>query len=220
MARAWLIGAISPKRDRQSAHPDPPEPASSGGYFIFWSANFIIRPAQAGTGDPDPGARARMRAPEARGLPEGTRRKPDTDGRANQGSLWRRAVESAATKFFCNLVCRIVRPTNAGGEDLGYFAPPSGEKSAFNRSYRGIRPAGGCDAGCGEAISRTCVSIVVIPISPVPQRAFRSPRRSNAPRHGGGEDVCYFGESAGRHCGRRSRGSKPAGSNAVAQSCS
>jgi hypothetical protein len=25
-----------------------------------------------------------MRAPEARGLPEGTRRKPDTDGRADQ----------------------------------------------------------------------------------------------------------------------------------------
>ena len=44
-------------------------------------------------------ARGRAR-PRARGLPEGTRRKPDTDGRAGQqGPLWRRAVESAATEF-------------------------------------------------------------------------------------------------------------------------
>jgi len=51
-----------------------------------------------------------MRAPEARGLPEGTRRKPDTDGRADQeGSLWRRAVESAATEFVFQFGCRISR---------------------------------------------------------------------------------------------------------------
>src|SRR5580704_16790083 len=85
IASAWLMGAISPKRHRQSAHTDPPEPASSGGFFIFWSAAlFAIPPAKAGTGDPDPGARASTRVPEARGLPEVTRRKPDTDGRANQ----------------------------------------------------------------------------------------------------------------------------------------
>ena len=40
----------------------------------------------AGTEDPDSGiADACLRqASEARGLPEGTRREPDTDGRANQ----------------------------------------------------------------------------------------------------------------------------------------
>jgi hypothetical protein len=44
-----------------------------------------------------------MRAPEARGLPEGTKAAgPDTDGRASQfkGSLRRRdIVQSAATEF-------------------------------------------------------------------------------------------------------------------------
>jgi hypothetical protein len=44
---------------------------------------------------------ARKRAPQARGLSEGTRRKPDTDDRANQtkGSLGG-AIESAATDIF------------------------------------------------------------------------------------------------------------------------
>jgi hypothetical protein len=166
-------GSRLSKRDRQSVHPDPPEPASSGGYFIFWSTDFAIRPAQAGTGDPDPGARARMRAPEARGLSEGTRRKPDTDGRANQRfALAARRRERRDGICFAIWFAALRGQTNAGGEDFGYFAPPSGEKSAFNRSYRGIRPAGGCDAGCGEAQGRTCVSIVVMPISPVPQRTF------------------------------------------------
>jgi len=57
----------------------------SGGYFVFRSkARSKIPPAEAGMGDPDPRARAGTRAPKARGLPEGTRHKPDTDGRANQ----------------------------------------------------------------------------------------------------------------------------------------
>jgi hypothetical protein len=51
-----------------------------------------------------------MRAPETRGLPEGTRRKPDTDGRANgNGSLWRRAVQSVATEFVIQFACRMSR---------------------------------------------------------------------------------------------------------------
>jgi hypothetical protein len=68
----------------KSAYPDPPEPASSGGFFVVWSTARSQFPVEAGTGDPDPGARASTRAPKARGLPEGTRREPDTDGRANQ----------------------------------------------------------------------------------------------------------------------------------------
>ena len=53
---------------------------------------------------------ARERAPEARGLPEGTRRKPDTDGRANQKVRYGGApLRAPRRNLFCNLVCRIAR---------------------------------------------------------------------------------------------------------------
>ena len=53
------------------------------------------------------------------------------------------------------------------------------------------------------------------PISPVPQRAFQLPKRE--PRQGGGEDVCYFGRSAGPRQWSGVAGSNPAGRNAVAE---
>jgi hypothetical protein len=74
---------------------------------------------EAGTGDPDPGARARMRAPEARGLPEGTRRKPDTDGRANQVGFAMAAQSSERRDgiHFSIWFAASRGSTNAGGED-------------------------------------------------------------------------------------------------------
>jgi hypothetical protein len=52
-----------------------------------------------------------MRAPEARGLPEGTRRKPDTDGRADQEgfAMAARRLERRDRIHFLNLACRISR---------------------------------------------------------------------------------------------------------------
>jgi hypothetical protein len=52
-----------------------------------------------------------MRAPEARGLPEGTRRKPDTDGRADQERVRYGGAPLRAPRqnLFFNLVCRIAR---------------------------------------------------------------------------------------------------------------
>src|SRR5579859_4804675 len=41
MARARLMGAILPRRDRQSAFTDPPEP-SSGGFFVARKSLFGI----------------------------------------------------------------------------------------------------------------------------------------------------------------------------------
>jgi hypothetical protein len=66
----------------------PSEPKAPEGFFIsaLSRAAFKFRPGMAGTEDPDSGiadACARH-ASEARGLPEGTRREPGTDGRANQ----------------------------------------------------------------------------------------------------------------------------------------
>jgi hypothetical protein len=123
-SRGWLV-----LNEPESVYRTPPEPKAPEGFFIsaLSRAAFKFRPGMAGTEDPDSGiADACPRhASEARGLPEGTRREPDTDGRANQeGSLWRRAVESAATEFvlqFCFAASR--GSTNAGGEDFGYFAP-------------------------------------------------------------------------------------------------
>ena len=88
--------------------------------------SFEIPPAaEAGTGDPDLGARAGMRAPKARGLPEGTRRKPDTDGRANQEGFAMAARRSErCDRIRLSIWFAASRgSTNAGGEDFGYFAP-------------------------------------------------------------------------------------------------
>lgn len=96
---------------------------------------------EAGTGDPDPGARARMRAPEARGLPEGTRRKPDTDGRANQVGFAMAAQSSERRDgiHFSIWFAASRGSTNAGGEDFGYFAPmeTAGSNPACEVTHRG-----------------------------------------------------------------------------------
>src|SRR5262249_46080039 len=84
-APAWLMGAISP--EAKSTNPfirTLPSQQAPEGFLFSGESLLVIRPAQAGPGDPDPGGRGGTRAPEARGLPEGTRRRPDTDGRANQ----------------------------------------------------------------------------------------------------------------------------------------
>src|SRR5215471_5419920 len=70
-----VIGPLPSRKLRRGfSYPPYPEP------------HFKFRPGMAGTEDPDSGiADACPRyASEARGLPEGTRREPDTDGRANQ----------------------------------------------------------------------------------------------------------------------------------------
>jgi hypothetical protein len=80
---------------------DPPEPAAPEG--ILFSEAQLIRniPAQAGTGDPDPGARAGRRVPKRAGPVGGNEAmsRIPMAGRTLKGSLWRRAVQSAATEF-------------------------------------------------------------------------------------------------------------------------
>jgi len=174
IAHAWLMGAISPKRNRLSAYTDPPEPASSGG-FLFSGAQLVRnsrrrperRPGSRGLAQ----ARARLKA---RGLPEGTRRKPDTDGRANHERFAMAACRSERRDRIClQFGFAAVRgSTNAGGEGFAYFAPRAVKNPpSIDRTVESVR-RDGCVAGDGEAQSQTCVSIDVIPISPVPQRAF------------------------------------------------
>jgi hypothetical protein len=90
-------------------------------------------PASAGTGDPDPGVLAshRMRAPKARGPPEGTARARLAVHRWRGGSKIRsggapyvRAPRRQCVFPFCTELPADFRGLmNAGGEDLGYFAP-------------------------------------------------------------------------------------------------
>ncbi|WP_157113181.1 substrate-binding domain-containing protein [Bradyrhizobium embrapense] len=54
-------------RGRQSALHGPSRASRSGGFFVVQSTAHLNCPAQAGTGDPDPGARADTRVPKRAG---------------------------------------------------------------------------------------------------------------------------------------------------------
>ena len=140
--------------------------SSSGGYFIFRSMAVEIPPAEAGTGDPGPGARAGMRAPEARGLPEGTRRKPDTDGRADQekvrygGAPLRAPRQNLFLNFEFAASCG---STNAGGEDFLILRTmgKAGSNPAFDVTYRGSGLARAVPPRVPVLLPRsTCVGII------------------------------------------------------------
>jgi hypothetical protein len=69
MAHAPLMGAILPEvRSTVRLSRTLPEPGACGGFFIARrNCSFDDVPAQAGTGDPDPGARADRRVPTCAG---------------------------------------------------------------------------------------------------------------------------------------------------------
>jgi hypothetical protein len=126
IAHARLMGAISRKRNRPSAYTDPPEPAAPEGFFLSEARLVRNIPAQAGTGDPDPGARAAEARAQKRGAcrrERGASRIPMAE-RTLKGSLWRRVVQSVAMEFVFVIWFAASRGSaNAGGEDFGYFAP-------------------------------------------------------------------------------------------------
>src|SRR6185312_14773791 len=73
---------------------DPPEPAAPEGFLFPKHGSFEIARRKPERETRIPGLAPRARSPEARGLPEGTRREPDTDGGADlKGLLWRRRFE-------------------------------------------------------------------------------------------------------------------------------
>jgi hypothetical protein len=63
--------------------------------------------------------------------------------RTRKGSLWRRDVQSAATKIcFSIWFAAYLAAQRTLVMKISDIRSARGEKSAFNRSYRGIRPAG------------------------------------------------------------------------------
>src|SRR4051794_25141819 len=69
IAHAWLLGAISHRRtDISPVAANPPEPAAPEGFLLSEAGSHEQNiPARAGTGDPDPGARACWRVPKSAG---------------------------------------------------------------------------------------------------------------------------------------------------------
>jgi hypothetical protein len=100
MPSSWERSCLDGKTDSPH-HTDPPEPTAPEGFLLSeaWLIEICRRRPERETRIP---GLARKRAcPSARGLLEGTRRKPDTDGRAgSRARNMRRAVDSAATLQF------------------------------------------------------------------------------------------------------------------------
>jgi hypothetical protein len=200
-AHARVMGAISHKRYRQFVVHEPSRANAPEG-FLFSLAqlvrNFSGEKPERETRIP---GLARKRARPKRGAcSEGTRRKPDTDGRANQnkGSLCGAPFVRAPRDYlFFNLVCRVCGSMNAGGEDIGYFDMDASGFDSRRFATRTVEsaPEERVRRGFGSArLCRICVAVTEQPdFARSPACLFRLPMRRDVYQQGGGEDVCYFG---------------------------
>jgi hypothetical protein len=144
MPGSWERSCL--RRDRQFVRHGPSRAQSLRRVFCCPThGSFDDVPAQAGTGDPDPGARAAFARARARGACRRERGdEPDTDGRANSSEFAHcGATQSAAQIYFViwSAAGIIVRrgSTDAGGEDVGYFASngKAGSTPAFDVTHCG-----------------------------------------------------------------------------------
>jgi hypothetical protein len=127
MQGSWERSCL--RRDRQSVRHGPSRAQRLRRVFCCPThGSFDDVPAQAGTGDPDPGARAAFARAQARGACRRERGdEPDTDGRANSSEFAHcGATQSAAQIYFVIWfaagIINACGSTDAGGEDVGYFA--------------------------------------------------------------------------------------------------
>ncbi len=187
-------------RGRQSALNGPSRASRSGGFFVVRSTAHLNCPAQSRNGRPGSrGSRGDARA-QARGA---CRREqgdePDTDGRASSKEFATAARRQRRDEIFENGWPHRCGSTDAGGEDVGYFAQleRAGSNPAFD-TRTGMRPGKGPHAArrSFSPARRGAALSSLTPISPVPQRTYQWP--ASMRRSGGGEDVCYF---AVRHFG-------------------
>ncbi len=197
-AHTWLVGAIS-RNARSTVRSHGPSRASKlRRVFCCLEHNTFEMPGASRNGRPGSrGSREHARA-QKRGAcrrERGASRIPmaeRTEVRYGGATF----SQSAATEFVL-LFAASRGAVNAGGEDFGYFAPSAVKHPpSIDRTVESVR-RDGCVAGSGEALWPNLRFGCRPPMSPVPQRAFPfAEAQPHACRHGGGEDVCYFGKSA------------------------
>ena len=191
------MGTISRKRNRQSAPRTLPSQKLRRVFYFPKQGSFEISRLEGRNGRPGSrGSRRRGVCPSARGLSEGTRRKPDTDDRVNLFSRFAIAAHRsrAAHKHvsFSGLPRPAAKPTlvvKISDTSLQWKKrvriPPvksrTVERPPARDPARATAPARPSGLTGVESLR---------PISPVPQRAYSWPTRKL--RSGGGEDACYF----------------------------
>ncbi len=101
------------KRNRPSTRCGPSRASRSGGFFVFRStARRRISRRKPERETRIPGLAPERCVPKARGLSEGTRRKLDTDDRANPEGFANAAPFARRSRIHLNLVCRLAaQPT-------------------------------------------------------------------------------------------------------------
>jgi hypothetical protein len=168
------MGAISRKRHRHVRSHGPSRASKLRRVFCCLERNCFEFPAQAGTGDPDPGARAETRVPKRAGPVGGNEamsRTPMTE-RAPWGSHQRRTIKAPRTTIpVCRAAQQLARcgSTDAGGEDFGYFASrESGFRHPPLTHALWRRPCRGMPRATAQMLRRICVAVTEKPISLFP----------------------------------------------------
>jgi hypothetical protein len=144
------------------------------------SEAWLIRnsPAKAGTGDPDPGARAGEARAQARGACRRERgEKPDTDGRANLSRVRTRGASFTAPRqnLFRNSVCRLSRLNQTLVVKISDTSHPGKERVRIPPLTHALWrcPGKGCHAPQRRFSERsTCVAVTDTDIACSPACAF------------------------------------------------
>ena len=174
---------------------NPPEPAAPEGFLLSEARLNRNSPAQAGTGDPDPRARAAEARAQERGAcrrERGASRIPMAERTPGSSRMRRRSWRRA--RIYLHLVCRmlrlnqtlVVKISDTSRRKKRVRIPPvkpapwSGPERGTHAPWAPVLPQGN---------NRRRQSLT--PISPVPQRAAFDCRCASIVQ-GGGEDVCYF----------------------------
>ena len=138
-------------------------------------------------------ARARSAGPAGGNEARARHRWQSEPGRVRYGGAPLRAPRQ---NLFCNLLAASRGSTNAGGEDFGYFAPWEKRVRIPPLTSRTVEAAPRGPLRRGSRFFRQegpALASLTTDIAYSPACLLQLSMRSNAPRHGGGEDVCYFG---------------------------
>ena len=201
MARARLMGAVSPDEIYRSPElANPPEPPAPEGFLLSAARHGSLKYRRKPKRETRiPGLARRTRVPKSAGPAGGN----EAMSRTPMAERTLRSSQIAAhLRRGRNLVCRksSCGSTDAGGEDVGYFASTgkAGSIPAFDARTVEVPRQGLPRATAQVRRKEACVAVTDADIACSP--AYPSNGRSSG-RPGGGEDVCYFGKERRPLCG-------------------